>query len=120
MLHRLIINETGETTYHPSEAIARKAQGRCLGRVDRVGLHIEGRRWFQRTYDNTYCKAYIFLDGALHHVTEYEYGYRDYFLQAAGDWMQKEWGFGFNGTRELREMLGGSYSVVDITRKKDL
>lgn len=86
-------------------------------------LHIEGRRWFQRTYGNTYHTVRIFIDGDLKYASEREYGYGDQFLQTALDWLKAN---GYApadaqyGTLYLRETLGGTYSVVDVTRQKDL
>lgn len=94
-------------------------------------LHIEGRRWFQRTYGNTYHSARIFIDGELKYETGRHYGYGDQFLQTAldllrekGDIPPQEYYTNGNpknyGTLYLRESLGGSYSVVDVSRQKDL
>ena len=49
-----------------------------------MSIHIEGRRWFQRTYGNTYNTVRIFKDG-------------EYFLQRAFDWL------GHYGMPELLE-----------------
>lgn len=87
------------------------------------GLHIEGRRWFQRTYGNTYHSVRIFSKGECIATLPYQYGYGDCFLQTALDWLKEhnlvpadaEY-----GTRYLREVLGGTYSVIDVDRKRDL
>ena len=92
--------------------------------------HIEGRRWFQRTYGNTYNTVQIFKDGAHVVSLPIEYGYGDYYLQRAEDWLAD------NGFPELQEKnangsrkQGGtawmrehniSYSVIDVQRQKDL
>ncbi len=86
-------------------------------------LHIEGRRWFQRTYGNTYHSARIFIDGEMVANTGRHYGYGDCFLQTAIDWLKAN---GYvpqsaeYGTYYLRETLGGTYSVADVGRQKDL
>jgi hypothetical protein len=113
------------------------------------GLHIEGRRWFQRTYGNTYHSVRIWIDGVEVAYLPYQYGYGDQFLETALDWLREqkmipdvcarcgvaraehgklckvesEYKLGFMshyGTRYLREELGGTYSVIDVQRKKDL
>jgi hypothetical protein len=88
-----------------------------------MSLHIEGRRWFQKTYGNTYHTVRIFVDGELVHTSERQYGYGDQFLQTALDWLKtngKAPADAEYGTRYLREQLGGTYSVVDVTRQRDL
>ena len=92
--------------------------------------HIEGRRWFQRTYGNTYNTVRIFNDGALIANLPMEYGYGDQWLQRAHDWLGK------NGEPELAERHSNgsptvcttiwlrehdsSYSVNDVSRQRDL
>ena len=86
-------------------------------------LHIEGRRWFQRTYGNTYHTARVFIDGELKFCSDRQYGYGEQFLQTALDWMKAN-GYAPKGaeygTYYLRETLGGTYSVIDVGRQKDL
>lgn len=93
-------------------------------------MHIEGRRWFQKTYGNTYNTVRIFRDGELIADLPREYGYGSGWLQRAHEWL------GNNGYPELAERYengsakvcttiwlrenGHSYSVVDVTRKRDL
>lgn len=93
-------------------------------------IHIEGRRWFQRAYGNTYNTVRIFIDGRLAVELPISYGYGDYYIQRAHDWLGEN-GFpelaerhangmpAVNTTIWLREN-GGSYSVIDVQRKKDL
>lgn len=96
-----------------------------------MSLHIEGRRWFQRGPGNTYHSVRIFQDGKEVAYLPFAYGYGDQFLQTAWEWLgnngrpelleHHENGSLKNyGTQYLREVLGGTYSVIDVTRKKDL
>jgi len=86
-------------------------------------LHIEGRRWFQRTYGNTYHSVRIWRGPELLVALPYQYGYGDQYLQTALDWLKahdlapQDAPY---GTLYLRETLGASYSVIDVTRKGDL
>lgn len=96
-----------------------------------MSLHIEGRRWFHRGPGNTYHSVRIFQDGKLIAHIPYEYGYGEQFLQTAWTWLAAN---GYPelaethangslknyGTQYLREVLHGSYSVIDVHRKKDL
>lgn len=88
-----------------------------------MSLHIEGRRWFQRGPGNTYHSVRIFKDGALLVTLPYQYGYGDSFLQTALDWLKANKHVPDDaeyGTLYLRETLGGTYSVIDVSRQKDL
>ncbi len=86
-------------------------------------LHIEGRRWFQRTYGNTYHSVRIWIDGKHVAFLPYQYGYGEQWLQTALDWLRaNNWipqGQNY-GTMYLRETLGGTYSVIDVDRQKEL
>lgn len=86
-------------------------------------LHIEGRRWFQRTYGNTYHSVRIWKDGKQLIYIPFAYGYGEGFLQTALDWLKANGHVPQDaqyGTYYLREVLGGTYSVSDVQRKKDL
>lgn len=96
-----------------------------------MNLHIEGRRWFQRTAGNTYHSVRIFRDGAEVAYLPFAYGYGEQFLQSAWAWLgangmpelleERSNGSLKNyGTQYLREVIGGTYSVIDVQRKKDL
>lgn len=50
-------------------------------------ISIYGRRWFSRTYGNTYFTVAIYVDNELVHQSDREYGYGDYYAQAAGEWL---------------------------------
>jgi len=94
-------------------------------------IHIEGRRWFQKTFGNTYHSVRILVDGKQVCYLPFTYGYCEQFLQTAWEWLAAN---GFpelderhaNGSRKnygtqyLRDVMGGSYSVIDVQRKKDL
>jgi len=88
-----------------------------------MNLHIEGRRWFQRTYGNTYHSVRIYIDGKLIVVLPFEYGYGEQFLQTAIDWLKANGHVPQDaqyGTLYLRETLHGTYSCIDVARKGDL
>lgn len=88
-----------------------------------MSLHIEGRRWFQRGPGNTYHSVRIWKDGQQIAILPFQYGYGDQFLQTALDWLKANGHVPQDaeyGTLYLREKLGGTYSVIDVTRKGDL
>ena len=86
-----------------------------------MSLHISARRWFNRTYGNTYHSVRIYQDGKQIACLPYQYGYGEQWLQTAIDWLRAN---GYPdaeyGTLYLREVLGGTYDVCDVQRKKDL
>lgn len=94
--------------------------------------HITVRRWFQKTYGNTYFSAkVIFDDGSTEMAHTYDYGYGTHGLDQALEWLGKN-GYAvlppkhdngansYNTTVFLREVLNCSYDIVDVKRKKDL
>ena len=95
-------------------------------------LTIIGRRWFQKTYGNTYFTADIIVDGELIHTLPFQYGYEDHYLDVANDWLSDH-GYLDNprsestGSRQplwqkARDEMGVKfhYSATDVQRKKDL
>ena len=84
-------------------------------------LHISARRWFQKTYGNTYHSVNIYIDGQMVHRVPFAYGYGEQWLQTAIDWLRLN---GYPdaeyGTLYLRETLGGTYQCEDVQRKRDL
>lgn len=100
---------------------------KTLAELAPKSIHIEGRRWFQRLYGNTYHSVRVWVDGELELYSGETYGYGDQYLQTAFEWLfangyanQEEREKLGSFTRYLREVLHGTYSVVDVERKKDL
>jgi len=93
-------------------------------------ISIQGRRWFQRSAGNTYCSASILVNGEPVHELPRQYGYGDYYLQAATEWLDEngyihpehyKWG----GTEPLwqvqdREGFDLYTTVADVSRERDL
>lgn len=86
--------------------------------------HIEGRRWFQKSYGNTYHSVTIHIDGGKVLQSGKRYGYGEGYLQTAWQLLQDagviHQSAQYGGTRALRETYGITYSVVDVPREKDL
>lgn len=51
--------------------------------------HIEGRRWFQRSYGNTYHTTTLHFDDGTSETSEITYGYDEGYLQTAIDILVK-------------------------------
>lgn len=47
-------------------------------------MKIEGKRWFQRSYGNTYHTVKVFVDGEIL-KSEITYGYGSHYLQTAAE-----------------------------------
>lgn len=95
-----------------------------------MSYHVSGRRWFQRTYGNTYNTVRIYKDGKLIADLPLEYGYGDYYLQRAHEWLgqhdfpelaeKRENGGWVHHTTIFFREHGISYDVADVPRQKDL
>lgn len=89
-------------------------------------IHITGRRWAGRN-GSTYCTAEIQIDGEFYARTEKEYGYGDYYRQAAFEQLAKDevitWIEGHSGAPTVWARETGislTFSVIDVRREKDL
>jgi len=88
-------------------------------------LHIVGKRWFQKSYGNTYHSVLIYVNDEKIYYP-FAYGYDNQFLQTAEELLKKS---GYDLKLEEHESLsfwvameriGGTYTVYDVPRKKDL
>ena len=95
-----------------------------------VSVQIIGRRWFQRSYGNTYHTAEIVVNGETVHALPKQYGYGDQYLHNALEWLQQN-GYmpGYRDAdhahefpREFfaRQDVTYMYSVSDVKRERDL
>ena len=86
--------------------------------------HIECKRWFQRSYGNTYNSVSLYLENGETVTLSKTYGYGDYCLQRAEEWIKENCDCpnpdNLTGTRFLREVVGATYSIIDVSRQKDL
>ena len=92
---------------------------------------ILGRRWFQKTYGNTYHTATVIIDGETMFSTPIEYGYGDQYRDTAFRELESR---GLiparlehaNGSHECswqweeRTGIKVGYSCADVMREKDL
>lgn len=95
-------------------------------------LTILGRRWFQKTYGNTYHTADIFVNGKLIHTLPVAYGYGEMYLQRAAEWLRQT-GYLYpqhaetdpTGPIHLTSWAKNNgvtlaYSAADVARRRDL
>jgi hypothetical protein len=98
-------------------------------------ITIIGRRWFQRTYGNTYHSVEVYVNGELIGRVEFAYGYGDHYLQTAHEILQDKGYYPKTGITLPSGMCRDYYgftqdmhnhrnkfviSVTDVERKKDL
>lgn len=93
---------------------------------------IVGKRWFQRTYGNTYHSVSVEVDGELIEYRPFQYGYGEQYLQTACEVLQAAGYYPGNACssgdpgwsafrKDMRENKGKFTIVcVDVERKKDL
>jgi hypothetical protein len=88
---------------------------------------IDGRRWLQRTYGNTYHNVTVTVDGVSLPASGQHYGYGDHYRQTALDVLQKagyfkgytygefcQWCYTEKNRRRVY------FTVSDVSREKDL
>lgn len=89
----------------------------------RTHMHIQGKRWFQRSCGTTYNSVTIYVNGCGHYLPM-EYGYGDHYLQRAIDWLIAESRLPESARNrpfsELRLAYCVTHDVCDVTRQKDL
>jgi hypothetical protein len=51
-------------------------------------ITIIGRRWFQRTYGNTYHSVKVYVDGDCVYSSGQVYGYDEAYIQTAWQWLR--------------------------------
>jgi hypothetical protein len=94
-------------------------------------LHIQGRRWFQKSYGNTYHTVKVYIDGGLFYESPKTYGYGEQYIQTAQDWLNEK-GFladkdseNWDGKEPLwryceRKGIQFTYDFSDVSRERDL
>lgn len=86
-------------------------------------IHIHGLRWFQKTYGNTYNQVKIYLDDELAAFLPEEYGYGEYYLQRAWEWLMAHGYVPRNesySTVYLREVLNATWMCGDVKLRRQL
>ena len=99
-------------------------RNRRLGLTAPEKLEVNGRRWFQRSYGNTYFTADIYVNDRRAAYIPESYGYGDYYLQAAAEKL-KELGFMPSEESVLwrwasDQGIDFQYSAEDVRRMRDL
>lgn len=93
-------------------------------------ITIRGRRWFQKTYGNTYFSCEIFVNGENVHNIDYQYGYGNQYSWEAAKWLDqnkyiKLEHFSNGGTEALwtycdKNNIDLYDTVIDVQQKRDL
>jgi hypothetical protein len=87
-------------------------------------IEIHGRRWFQKTFGNTYHSVVITVDGRDEIDSGVHYGYGEQYMQTAAEILVEHGYLPPIGTALWRYCQKNgirlAYDVVDVKRKKDL
>jgi len=86
------------------------------------GLFIIGRRWFQRSYGNTYHTFEIkdVYNQKTLYMSDIEYGYGEQYLQGAHEWLKAN---GYDVPEEyynFKMLPGVQHMATDVSTKKEL
>ena len=86
-------------------------------------IHIEGKRWFQKSFGNTYHSVKVWVNGELLGHIPFRYGYGDHYKQTAAELLIengyfKDYSDFCNHKREFSDNF--HITVEDVSRKKDL
>lgn len=81
-------------------------------------LEIHGRRWFQKSYGNTYHSVKVYVNDEILYC-DFAYGYDGQYIQTALD-LLKEAGYEVPSWYELNRNADIIRRVDDVPRKKDL
>ena len=84
---------------------------------------IDGRRWFQKTYGNTYHSVSVTVDGVSLGNSGQHYGYGEHYRQTAAEMLIKagyfkSWEEFNDATRNQRDKF--YFTVCDVSRERDL
>lgn len=66
-----------------------------------MNITIDARRWFQRTYGNTYHKVRVYVDNEFVGESPFTYGYGEQYLMSAFDILSEYGMFPYERTKEL-------------------
>ncbi len=93
-------------------------------------ITIIGKKWFQKSFGNTYFSATGIVDGVIEAEINFEYGYGDQYIQSIEELLQEKEIISpkqyTNGSSEpLREYCHSrdiqlTCSVTQVSRKRDL
>ena len=84
-------------------------------------LRIYGRRWYQRSYGNTYHTARVIVNGE-ELKSGITYGYENHYKETARQLLEEN-GYSVPGAMEFNRFLNNNNFVataVDVDRKRDL
>ena len=83
-------------------------------------LEVIGKRWFQKSYGNTYHTATVIVNGE-ELKSEIKYGYENAYLQTAADLLRVNgYEVPADNLKAFQMVREYPHSVKDVKRKKDL
>jgi hypothetical protein len=121
---RIVRWPEGSARPHVYEAVSPREL--LKSRFGLQSVKIVGRRWFQRTYGNTYHTADIYVNDKLVHTTPMQYGYGDQYMQTGWAWLENNGYIPKDSAGDppwrVAEKMGFdlSYYANDVRRRRDL
>jgi len=101
--------------------------GKALPRLKRGdSVMILGRRWFQKTFGNTYHSVEVFVNGELVGYVPFSYGYDDGYVQTGLKllWEHYKPPYGWKESSPIWYLkdkgIKATYRAIDVDRKRDL
>jgi hypothetical protein len=82
-------------------------------------IHIAGKRWFQRTYGNTYHSTTVYVDGESIGTSPREYGYGEQYVQTGFEMLQAAGYYPKTGKRLASGLGADYYKFIEDRRKHD-
>lgn len=98
--------------------------GPIVARLRQIDIY--GKRWFQRSYGNTYHTVVVYVNGREVFSSTKQYGYGDQYRQTAQEWLEQNGLLpGLIGSEPLwryrdRTGIGFGSDVTDVPRERDL
>jgi len=84
---------------------------------------INGRRWFDRKYGNTYNSAEVYINGEFAVKLGASYGYDQMYEQRSWEWIEENYHLNHNSCPSLfcrENNIKYSCSASDVSRMRDL
>jgi hypothetical protein len=89
---------------------------------------IIGKRWFQKTYGNTYHSVQVYVNGKLIGEESFRYGYGEQYIQTAHDilmktgWLPKTGEHDYSAFIDMRRSNREHFTITvsDVGRQSDL
>lgn len=122
-----LLKECINKSTHPLSKNNTKLLTDIIEKLSQDKIEVYGRRWFQKSYGNTYHTITIYInDENVFTSTDMEYGYDNGYQQTAIDYLiennliSKPKDEAYKYSWQYFKTMNINFSVQDVDRKKDL